>query len=225
MKDAGDLVRITEEPHVILVDMSSDEIRFGQEQLLQVLSQIEDLDTEKKVMLSEYTSRGKKLKETYDELTGQLRSRKIMRSVMCRLTLNWTKLTADLHNKETGELIQSRAMTQEERNSSMTPDLPFGEEEAQEPEETVVAGEGAPEHEVVNEGVPDNTPATIDDANQHAAEKFGPDPTQTKASESTPDAQPPEGQTQEPAGSVTQGNDDAQADQDLEDWMGLAGDL
>lgn len=125
MKDDKDkdLVLVTEEPHIILCPMSFTEKEFDQDQLLQCLQKQQDLDAEKKAVVADLTARAKKLTEVLEDLKKGLMSGKKMRSIMCTLTLNYSTLTAELRNKETGELIQQRPMTQDERRMDPTPNL------------------------------------------------------------------------------------------------------
>ena len=137
--DKDDLIRVSEEPHTLKRDMTEAEKQFDQEQLLQVLQRIEDLATEKKSVMSEIAARDKKYIETYKDIKQRLQSGKIMQSVMCELTLNFTTGVATVCNKETGEVVQTRPMTQDERTSDATPELPFDEDTVS--DDTVIEGE------------------------------------------------------------------------------------
>lgn len=159
-----DLIKVTEEPHIIQCRMNEQERSYDQDQLLQCLQKIRDLDSEKKATNAEFTARARKLQETCDDLQAGLMSGKKMRSVLCTLTLNYSKLVAELKVKETGELIQQRPMTDEERRMNPTAELPF---------EEVPPKEDKPQAELpFEEVIPD--PAEVEET---AKENPLPDPT------------------------------------------------
>jgi len=180
--ESQDLIKVTEEPHIIQCRMNEQERSYDQDQLLQCLQKIRDLDSEKKATNAEFTARAKKLQETCDDLQAGLMSGKKMRSVLCTLTLNYSRLVAELKVKETGELIQQRPMTDEERRMNPTAELPFEEDP---PEE-----DKAPDGELPFEEPEEEKPSDPTDAPTVEAE------TQDPPSQESDNAQTVDGQSE-----------------------------
>jgi len=224
MTDKDDLIKVMDEYHIISVEMTGSEIAFDQEQLLQALQRVEDLALERKAVMADIKARHEKLTETLEDLMKRLKSRRAMRSILCTLTLNYSTLTAELRNKATGELINSRPMSNQERNMDPTSKLPFEEEEPQpdpapapsaDPEPPEPTEEEPTSAETADDGTLQEiseaaNQAALDEVNAHATEKFGPDP------QDAPDAveDPPDTTTTSSSGSAGRNEDD-----DLALWL------
>jgi len=228
--ETGDMIKITKEANVLQCPMTEQEIQAEQGVLLRTLQSMDDLATEKDAAIADFKFRDKKLKEKFNECRVRLATRNIMRGIECSLLLNWTQLTATLTRLDTGEVVQQRAMNDDERKMPNTPELPFDDKnydptiQEDTSAETVIEGEQEddqspdPTDAGSSPGTDDQSPdptMTKDEVNAHAEEKFGPDPCPA------PDAKDQNGAQADSATTVDTSLDDAQADADLEQWMGM----
>ena len=175
-----DIIRDTEEPHTLACKMTEAELQGEQDNLLRLLQDVEELDLQKKSVVADFASRKKKLDEMLEASRKKLGSKDVMRSIMCTLKLNFTKLTATLFRQDTYEQVNERPMNEEERRMlNETPDLPGMEEEEPESQEPVGDTLKFPET-MGNKPGPDFTeppetePLTPEEATAEATDKFGP---------------------------------------------------
>jgi len=163
----ADVVKETEEPHILACPMTGLELDSEQENLLRLLQDMEELELQKKSVVADFASRKKKFDEMLEASRKKLRSKETMRSIMCTLQLNFTTLIARLIRQDNGDQVNERPMNEEERRMlNATPELPGMDEDAE------ALG---PEPDTTPTEPPEGEPLTGDEATANATEKFGPD--------------------------------------------------
>ena len=173
--ELGDVIGDTHEPHTLACDMTEAELQDEQANLLRLLQDIEDLELQKKSVVADFGARKNKLAEMMEESRKKLRSKEVMRSIMCILQFNFTKLVATLTREDSGERVSERPMTGEEKRLlNATPTLP-GMEEVSGINPEMTGDPIEPETNLTPTDPPEGEPLTEEEADVHATEKFGPE--------------------------------------------------
>jgi len=174
----NDVIRDTEEPNILPCEMTGQELEDEYKNLMRIMQDMDDLERQRKAVASDFKSRKDKLDEMLEESRKKIRSKQIMRSIMCTLKLNFTKLLATLIRHDTGEQVNERPMNNDERRMlNATHPLP-GMEYVDE-RRMLNATHPLPGMEDVDElriltDPPEGEPLTEDEASAHATDKFGP---------------------------------------------------
>jgi len=119
MAKKKDLIKVTHEPHSLPCALGEKEKAEAADQLAKSLEQAEGLELERKSVAGDFKSRLDALKERIHRLMVNVKNGVEMRSIDCDLSLNYTKLTAILARKDTGEVVEERPMTDEEQQMEM----------------------------------------------------------------------------------------------------------
>jgi len=113
--DGDDRVKITHEPRDLSCSLSTKERAEAANKLADVLDDIARLEDDKKTMAADLNAQIKRLTAEVRQLTRQVKEGTATRSVLCELKLNWTKLTATTVRTDTGEVVDERGMTEDEK--------------------------------------------------------------------------------------------------------------
>ena len=119
MAKKNDLIKVTHEPHTLGCKLGVKEKAEAADQLATVIQSAESLELEKKSVLGDFKSRMDALKERIHNLTMQVKDGVEMKSIKCELRLDYTKLTASLIRMDSGEIVEERPMTEEEKQMEM----------------------------------------------------------------------------------------------------------
>ena len=114
-KSDKDLVHKSSEPHILPCKMSQKEKSNAGVKLAAELEILESIEFDKKTIVQELSSKIKTHKKHIHDLSDQINRGIEMRSVDCELRLNVSKLIATLVRKDTGEIVNERPMTEEEK--------------------------------------------------------------------------------------------------------------
>lgn len=129
-KKAADAIHKSSEPHMLPCKLSTKGKAEAAVRLAKAIQQIESYAIEKKSVLADFKSRAEGLTKTIHELTRQVTDGVEICAVDCELILNYTKLTAKLTRKDTGEIVEDRTMTEDEKQ--MTFDLEDAKDDREE---------------------------------------------------------------------------------------------
>ena len=168
----SDVIRESHEPQILPCTMTEAEVQGEQSHLLQVMQEADDLESQRKAVASDFKARKDKQDEILMDCRKKLRSRQVMRSIPCTLHMNFSKLTVTTVREDTGETINERPMTQDERRmlNAMDP-LPGMEDVDAKPV-------GDPIKFPVTDTTPTDPPETEqmteEQVDAHATEMFGP---------------------------------------------------
>jgi len=113
--DSDDRVKITHEPRDLSCSLSTKERADAANKLADVLDDIMRLEDDKKTMAADLSAQIKRLSAEVRQLTRQVKEGTATRSVLCELQLNWTKLTATTVRTDSGQVVEERGMTEDEK--------------------------------------------------------------------------------------------------------------
>jgi len=118
-KKEKDLVKVAHEPHHLPCELGEKDKAEAADRLAKALEQAESFALEHKSVTGGFKSRTGALNEQIHRLMVNVRDGVEMRSIDCELRLNYTKLTATLVRKDTGEVVEERPMTSEEKQMEL----------------------------------------------------------------------------------------------------------
>lgn len=118
-KKEKDIIHTTHEPHTLPCKLTEKDKAVAAEELATAIQQGESLELERKSALGDLKKRKDNLLERIHNLTIKVKDGIEMRPVECELKLNHTKLTATLIRPDTGEEVETREMTLEEKQMSL----------------------------------------------------------------------------------------------------------
>lgn len=146
---------VTEEPEeiarnkttrVLTCNLGNDELLEIAETLSDTLGIISGLENEKSSSSSRLNASIKVKKEAADNLAKLIKSKVENREVECQFVVNWNENKKDLVRLDTNEIIESNALTQEERQLELEyegfseDDIAEGEDKEEGEEEDFVPG-------------------------------------------------------------------------------------
>ena len=114
-----DSVKTTKETHVLPCPITEVERAEYANKLAECIQDLRALEDERKQVMKSFASRKQDLETDTATLSRTVRSGEVMKSVECELVLNYTRLTATLKRTDTGEVVNERPMTQQERQMDM----------------------------------------------------------------------------------------------------------
>jgi len=115
----SDLMKVTSEPHDLECALTQQERAVSAGQLAETLQRLEALDDNRKEAMADFNARKKTLTKELRSLTRHVKDGVAIRSVMCELKLNFTRLIAVLVRTDTGEVVYERPMTDDEKQMDM----------------------------------------------------------------------------------------------------------
>lgn len=111
------------------VDLSTMEVRERSLELSSKIAEARALEARRKAAASEFKASDQEIRARIDELAESVKSGRESRQVECRWSRNESLGRMELARMDTGEVIESRALTPEERQIKMFPravDAPTG---------------------------------------------------------------------------------------------------
>ena len=129
-KQNDDLVKITHEPHRLPCKLNEAQKAETADQLATATQQLESLEYERKASAGDFKSRKEALTERLHKFANQVKEGIAVNSVDCELRLNYSKLTTVLIRLDTGEIVEERAMTDEEKQMQFEFEEKMAEEAA-----------------------------------------------------------------------------------------------
>ena len=118
-KKEKDMVKVTHELHHLPCELGEKDRAEAADRLAKALEQAESLALERKSVTGDFKSRLGALNERIHRLMVNVKNGVEMRSIDCELRLNYTKLTVMLVRKDTGEMVEERPMTSEEKQMEL----------------------------------------------------------------------------------------------------------
>jgi len=129
-KKTADTIHKSREPHTLPCKLDAEGIAAAAGKLAKANQAMESLEAEKKATMSGFTARKNALLSEVHTLSQQVTDGVVMQNVECELQLNYTTMRATLIRLDTQEVVEERAMTDEEKQM----DLPFDGDDPGEPE-------------------------------------------------------------------------------------------
>lgn len=114
-KTMADVIHKTQEPHRVKCVLTSDEIAEAAMLLANTHQAMESLAIERKTVMTEFKQRMEKLIEQIHVTSLMVKEGVAMRSVKCELQLNFSKLRTILIRLDTGDIVEERDMTPDEK--------------------------------------------------------------------------------------------------------------
>jgi len=118
-KDAGDRIKVTHEPHALACKLTTEDRAVAANQLAEAIQNLEALEVERKVETKNYNSRKQQFVGSVHRLSREVANGEAVRSVDCELKLNYTTLTANLVRTDSGEITETRPMTEDEKQEDL----------------------------------------------------------------------------------------------------------
>jgi len=115
MAKTKDVIQRTQEPHRVKCRLTSEEKAEAALELANTHQTMESLAIEKKAAMTEYKQRKEKLEEQIHVTSLMVKEGVAMRSVVCELRLNYTKLKAIIVRLDTNEIVEERDMSKDEQ--------------------------------------------------------------------------------------------------------------
>lgn len=115
MAKKAEIVKHTKETHSLPVDLSTGEIAKAAEELASTLQELEGIEIEKKAVMKDYNSQIDNKKKRIHRLMTHVKNGVEYRPVECDLQFHIKKVLAILVRNDTGEIIEERPMTEEEK--------------------------------------------------------------------------------------------------------------
>ena len=118
-----DVIRDTKETHVLKCPMTKQEIESEHVTLVDTLQRIDEVLLEEKTLKSQIKVKKDTLAQLIEDCRTHIRDKVIMRSIECNLSLNLSRLTATLTRLDTGEVVNERPLSNEEKRLVQQPSL------------------------------------------------------------------------------------------------------
>ena len=115
MAKTNDVIQRTQEPHKVKCILTNEEKAKAAMELANTHQDMESLAIEKKAAMTEYKQRKEKLEEQIHVTSLMVKEGVAMRSVVCELQLNHTRLRAIIVRLDTNETVEERDMTEDEK--------------------------------------------------------------------------------------------------------------
>jgi len=119
MSKRKDVIQKTQEPHRVKCVLTSDEKAEAAMELANAYQAMESLAIEKKTAMTAFKQRKEKLEEQIHITSLMVKEGVAMRNVTCELQLNYSKLTATIKRIDTGEIVEEREMTRDEKQMKL----------------------------------------------------------------------------------------------------------
>ena len=114
-KKNKDMIQKTYEPHVLPCKLSEKDRAEAADKLATALQRVDSLELEKKAKVAEFKGLIDAQKERIHSLTVEVKDGVAQRPIDCELQLNYSKLSATLIRLDIDEIVEERAMTEEEK--------------------------------------------------------------------------------------------------------------
>lgn len=114
-KDKEDRIKVIHEPHPLPCKLTTEDRAAAAGQLAEAIQNLESLEVERKVETKNYNSRKQQFTGSIHRLSREVSNGKAVRSVDCELRLNHSNLKATLMRIDTGEVVEERPITEDEK--------------------------------------------------------------------------------------------------------------
>jgi len=118
-KDAGDRIKVTHEPHPLACKLTTQDRATAANQLAEAIQNLEALDIQHKTDTKNFNSLKQQFAGSVHRLSREVANGEAVRSVDCELRLNYTTLAASLVRTDTGEIVETRPMTEDEKQEDL----------------------------------------------------------------------------------------------------------
>ncbi|MCJ7779177.1 MAG: hypothetical protein MUP16_12810 [Sedimentisphaerales bacterium] len=118
-KETGDRIKVTHEPHPLACKLTTSDRALAAGQLAEAIQNLESLEVVHKTDTKNYNSLKQQLTGSIHRLSREVMNGEAVRSVDCELRLNYVTLTAELWRTDTGEMTDTRPMTEDEEQMDM----------------------------------------------------------------------------------------------------------
>jgi len=119
MAKGKDVIQKTQEPHRVKCVLTSDEKAEAAMELANSYQAMESLAIEKKTSMTAFKQRKEKLEEQIHVTSLMVKEGVAMKSVICELQLNYSKLRAILVRLDTDAIVEEREMTRDEKQMKL----------------------------------------------------------------------------------------------------------
>lgn len=106
----------------LIVKLTDDEVRIYSEELARITSLQAEAEDEKKAVTSGFKDKIDRFIADARTMARKISTRQELRGVDCEWVLNFEAQKAFLHRKDTGEIIDTRKLTEEEMQLSLMPE-------------------------------------------------------------------------------------------------------
>ena len=121
-----DTIHTSQEPHQVEFKLTDEKKAAAALVLANAHSEVESLTLEKKASMAEYKQRADKLSEKIHVTSLMVQKGVEMRSVSCKLELNYTTCRAKIIRSDNHQVIEEREMTLDEKQMQLEYDKPSG---------------------------------------------------------------------------------------------------
>ena len=118
-KKTGDRINVTHEPHPLACKLTTEDRAAAANQLAEAIQNLESLEIQRKTDTKNFNSLMQQLAGSVHRLSREVANGEAVRSVDCELRLNYTTLAASLVRTDTGEIVETRPMTEDEKQMDM----------------------------------------------------------------------------------------------------------
>jgi len=118
-KESDDPIKVTHEPHPLPCKLTTEDRAIAAGQLAEAIQNLESLEIAHKTDTKEFNSLKQQFTGSIHRLSREVANGEATRSVDCELRLNYTNLTATLVRADTGEIVEDRPMTEDEKQMDM----------------------------------------------------------------------------------------------------------
>jgi len=113
--EKSEQIKLTREPHVLPCKLNEKDRADAADKLATAIQRVESLEIEKKTLNTNFKGQIDTQKEQIHKLTIEVKDGISQRSIDCELALNYSKLRAILTRLDTGQIVEERPMTEEEK--------------------------------------------------------------------------------------------------------------
>jgi len=122
----GDTIKHTPETHSLPCKLNTEQIAEAAENLASALQEVETIEIEKKAVMKDYNSQIDNCKKRIHRLMTHVKNGVEYRPVECDLQFHIKKVLAILVRKDTGDVVEERPMSDEEKQMQ----IEFAEEDS-----------------------------------------------------------------------------------------------
>ena len=118
-KKSDDRIKVTHEPHPLACKLTTQDRATAANQLAEAIQNLEALDIQHKTDTKNFNSLKQQFAGSVHRLSREVANGEAVRSVDCELRLNYTTLAASLVRTDTGEIVETRPMTEDEKQEDL----------------------------------------------------------------------------------------------------------
>ena len=103
---------------------TQEEMKTIAQEMAEAVSRLDNLEEELQEVRAGFKEKMAKAQKTVKQCAAKIRSGWELRTIECRLEKEFATNTVRIYRQDTGELVEERAMTAEERQLALLPPLP-----------------------------------------------------------------------------------------------------